>query len=102
VYNAADVFIVPSLADNQPTTVQESLSCGTPVVGFNIGGIPDMIRHKENGYLARYQDSEDIAEGIKFCCKENLKGYMLPSFQPEATIQKHLDLFEYTKSQKNK
>jgi glycosyltransferase involved in cell wall biosynthesis len=102
VYNAADVFIVPSLADNQPTTVQESLSCGTPVVGFKIGGIPDMIRHKENGYLAAYQDSEDIAEGIKYCCKENLKGYMLPSFQPAATIQKHLDLFEYTKTQKKK
>src|SRR5664280_852369 len=60
VYNAADVFITPSLADNLPTTILESLSCGTPVVGFDVGGIPDMIKHKWNGYLAKYRDAEDI------------------------------------------
>jgi glycosyltransferase involved in cell wall biosynthesis len=92
VYNAADVFIVPSMADNQPTTVQESLCCGTPVVGFNIGGIPDMIRHKENGYLAKYKDATDIAEGIKYCLQNDLAGYMLPEFEPEKTITKHLDM----------
>jgi glycosyltransferase involved in cell wall biosynthesis len=93
-YNASDVFIVPSLADNQPTTVQESLSCGTPVVGFNIGGIPDMIIHKENGYLAAYKNSEDIATGIKYCLKNQLKGRMLEVFQQTVTIQKHLSLLE--------
>jgi len=97
VYNAADVFIVPSLADNLPTTVLESLSCGTPVVGFNIGGIPDMIRHKENGYLAKYKDAEDVCEGIKFCLHNNLKGYMLPDFEPELIVKKHLELFDYIK-----
>jgi glycosyltransferase involved in cell wall biosynthesis len=94
VYNAADVFIVPSLADNQPTTVQESLSCGTPVVGFNTGGIPDMIQHKENGYLAKYKDAADVCNGVKYCLEQKLKGYMLPGFYPEVTIQKHLDLFK--------
>lgn len=93
VYNAADVFVVPSIADNQPTTVQESLSCGTPVVGFNVGGIPDMIKHKENGYLAAYKNSKDLAEGIKYCLSSKTKGYLLPEFQPEVTIQKHKDLF---------
>lgn len=100
-YSAADVFVVPSVADNQPTTVQESLSCGTPVVGFKVGGIPDMIKHKENGYLAEYKDAEDIAEGINFCLQANLKGYILPGFQPEIIIQKHLKLFEYIKAFKN-
>jgi glycosyltransferase involved in cell wall biosynthesis len=93
-YNAADVFIVPSLADNQPTTVQESLSCGTPVVGFNVGGIPDMIRHKENGYLAEYKNAEDIANGIRYCIQNKIRGKMLPNFQTEVTIQKYLELFE--------
>lgn len=93
VYNAADVFVVPSLADNQPTIIQESLCCATPVVGFNVGGIPDMIEHKKNGYLANYKDAADIAAGIQFCLQENVQGYMLPSFQPEITIKKHLDLF---------
>ena len=101
VYNAADVFIVPSLADNQPTTVQESLSCGTPVVGFEVGGIPDMIMHKQNGYLAKYKDAEDIAEGISFCLDTNLKGSMLPNFEPAVTVKKHLELFEYINNFKN-
>ena len=53
VYNAADVFIAPSLAEAFGYVVMEALSCGTPVVGFDVGGIPDMISHKENGYLAK-------------------------------------------------
>jgi len=52
VYAAADVMAIPSLQDNLPNTVLESLSCGTPVVGFEIGGIPDMITHGETGFLA--------------------------------------------------
>jgi glycosyltransferase involved in cell wall biosynthesis len=99
VYNAADVFIVPSMADNQPTTVQESLCCGTPVVGFDIGGIPDMIKHKENGYLAKYKDAEDIARGIKYCLQNELAGYMLPEFEPEKTITKHLDMIAAIRSE---
>jgi glycosyltransferase involved in cell wall biosynthesis len=98
VYNAADVFIVPSLADNQPTTVQESLCCGTPVVGFDVGGIPDMINHKENGYLAKYKDAEDVCNGVKYCLQFSLKGYMLPDFAPEVTIKKHLELISSIKN----
>jgi len=101
VYNAADVFVVPSLADNLPTTILESLSCGTPVVGFNVGGIPDMISHKENGYLAKYKDANDVCEGIKFCLQHALKGYLLPNFTRESTIKKHLELFEHIKSDTN-
>ena len=77
VYNASDIFIVPSLADNQPTTVMESLCCGTPGCWFDVGGIPDMIKHKENGYLAKYRDAEDIANGIKFCLENKIIYYQL-------------------------
>lgn len=97
VYNAADVFVVPSLADNQPTIVQESLSCGTPVVGFNTGGIPDMITHKQNGYLAEYKNAGDIVEGIKYCLQHKVEGAMLPQFKTPVTVQKHLQLFEFIK-----
>lgn len=65
-YSAADVFIIPSLQDNLPNTVMESLSCGTPVVAFNIGGMPDLIEHKKNGYLAKEKDPKDLAIGIKW------------------------------------
>jgi glycosyltransferase involved in cell wall biosynthesis len=91
-YNSADVFVVPSLADNQPTTVMESMCCGTPVVGFDVGGIPDMISHKENGYLAKYKDSEDLANGIIFCIENNVKGKMLSVFDKSNVVKKHIDL----------
>jgi len=64
LYNAADTFILPSLQDNLPNTVVESLCCGTPVVGFSIGGIPEMITHMQTGYLAEVKNSLSLANGI--------------------------------------
>ncbi|MEW6496178.1 MAG: glycosyltransferase, partial [Cyanobacteriota bacterium] len=64
VYAAADVFVAPSLEDNLPNTVMEAIACGTPSVAFNIGGMPDMIEHQHNGYLAKPFESEDLARGI--------------------------------------
>jgi glycosyltransferase involved in cell wall biosynthesis len=63
-YSAADVFVAPSLQDNLPNTVMESLACGTPCIAFDIGGMPDMIEHRQNGYLARPYQTEDLAQGI--------------------------------------
>ena len=56
VYSAADIFVVPSLQDNLPNTVLEAIACGTPVVGFAIGGVPDMIRDGVNGLLVSASD----------------------------------------------
>lgn len=67
LYNAVDIFVTPSLQDNLPNTIVEAMSCGTPCVGFNIGGIPEMIDHKQNGYVAEYKNSQDFADGIRWC-----------------------------------
>jgi len=64
MYNAADVYVTPSLEENLPNTIMESLACGTPCVGFNVGGIPEMIDHTVNGYVAEYESAEDLAAGI--------------------------------------
>lgn len=64
LYNAADTFVLPSLQDNLPNTVVESMSCGTPVVGFRIGGVPEMIEHMKTGYLAEVKNSLSLANGI--------------------------------------
>lgn len=64
VYSAADGFLFPSFEDNAPLTVGESLLCGTPVVAFPIGNIPDLIQHRKTGYIARYQDCQDFIDGI--------------------------------------
>jgi glycosyltransferase involved in cell wall biosynthesis len=63
---AADVFVIPSLEDNLPNTIMEAMACGTPCVGFDTGGIPEMIDHKKNGYVAQYQDVEDLAKGVQW------------------------------------
>ncbi|MEW6077397.1 MAG: glycosyltransferase family 4 protein [Thermodesulfobacteriota bacterium] len=63
-YNAADVVVAPSLQENLSCVILESLSCGTPVVGFRIGGNADMISHKWNGYLSEPYDPSDLARGI--------------------------------------
>lgn len=65
-YSAADVFVAPSVEDNFPNTVLESLSCGSPVVTFNIGGMPDMITHGTNGFLAEPFKIESLTQGILF------------------------------------
>lgn len=94
VYNAADVFIAPSLAETFGLVIAESLSCGTPVVGFNIGGIPDLISHKKNGYLAKYKDSGDLSEGILYCLNNRVEGSLNPFFSPPNIIRMHKDLFK--------
>lgn len=63
-YGAADVFAIPSLEDNLPNTVMESLACGTPVAGFATGGIPEMVGHLKEGFIAPQGNSQALAEGI--------------------------------------
>lgn len=64
-YAAADMFVLPTLADNLPNTVLESMACGTAVVAFAVGGVPEAVRHLETGYAARAGDPADLAEGIR-------------------------------------
>ena len=70
VYNAADVYVLPSLEDNLPNTIMEAMACGVPCVGFKTGGIPEMIDHKKNGYVAEYKNSADLADGIAWVLLE--------------------------------
>lgn len=52
-YNTIDVFLCPSVADNLPNTILEAMSCGTPTIAFDVGGIPDMVRRGKTGWLAQ-------------------------------------------------
>lgn len=65
-YSACDVYAFPSREDNAPLTVGESLLCGTPVVAFPVGNVPDLVEHKKNGYIASYENTRDFAEGIRW------------------------------------
>jgi len=100
-YNVCDVMALPSLQDNLPNTGMESLSCGKPVVAFNVGGIPDMIDHKKNGYLATYKSSEDLYEGIRWVLYEadkntlnlNARRKALNQYDQAIVMEKYLDLY---------
>lgn len=72
LYSACDVFVAPSTQDNLPNTILESLACGTPCVAFDTGGLPDMIQHQNNGYLAKLRDDKDLAKGIQSVLKQDI------------------------------
>lgn len=63
-YSAADLFLFPTRADNLPLVLQESMACGTPMVSFKVGGVPDLVRPGETGYLAMPEDTADFCQGI--------------------------------------
>ena len=71
VYNAVDLYVTPSLEENLPNTIMEAMACGIPCVGFNVGGIPEMIDHLHNGYVADYKSAEDFANGIHWTLSES-------------------------------
>ncbi|MDD5731932.1 MAG: glycosyltransferase family 4 protein [Patescibacteria group bacterium] len=89
IYSACDVFIIPSTQDNLPNTVLESIACGTPVVGFAIGGIPDMIDHQKNGYLAKPFEANDIAKGIDWILKDKNRHDLLCHEAREKSLREY-------------
>ena len=70
VYRAVDVFVLPSLSENLPNTIMEAMACGVPCVGFKVGGIPEMIDHQYNGYVAAVKDAADLANGLHWVLDE--------------------------------
>ncbi len=100
-YSAADVFVLPSLEDNLPNTVMESLACATPVVAFKTGGIPDMVKHLQNGYLAKYESATDLADGIEWLflnedretIQKEARRTILQHFAPTVIATKHEELY---------
>jgi glycosyltransferase involved in cell wall biosynthesis len=101
VYNAADLFIIPSLMDNLPNTALESVCCGTPVIGFDIGGIPDIIEDGVNGLLVKELCHEQLAKalynGINNIEKFNNKSISksaVEKYQLRIQASRYLELFE--------
>lgn len=102
LYRAVDLFVTPSLEENLPNTIMEAMACATPCVGFDIGGIPEMIDHEKNGYVARYRDAEDLARGINFVLDEehydelsaNAAHKAVEAWNEESVVRRHIELYE--------
>jgi glycosyltransferase involved in cell wall biosynthesis len=89
-YSAADVMMVSSLEDNLPNTVMEAMACGTPVVGFRNGGIPDMIDHRLNGYVADYQSASSLTQGVRWVL-ENTDRLDLPQLARQKVLNTYTE-----------
>lgn len=101
-YRAADVVVLPTLADNLPNVVIESMACGTPCVAFATGGVPDAVRHLETGYLVRPGDVGALTEGLRtLLADEPLRARLgaasrraaVEEYSLERQSQRYLDLY---------
>ena len=100
-YAAADAFLIPSLEDNLPYTVMESLACGTPVIAFTTGGIPDMVQHQHNGYLAAYRSAESFTDGMEWIInypdkdklQQQARQTVIDKFAEDVITDKHIALY---------
>jgi len=93
VYSAADVFCISSLDDNFPTTVLESMACGTPVVGFKVGGIPEQVT-EDCGNLVSPKDARALGIAItKLLLDEDLRDRMSTNCRARAVSHYTLEAF---------
>jgi glycosyltransferase involved in cell wall biosynthesis len=69
-YAAANAILIPSLEDNLPNVALEAAACGTPIVAFRSGGLPEVVRHLDNGYLATPGDIDDFISGARWCLSD--------------------------------
>ncbi|MFN4166625.1 MAG: glycosyltransferase, partial [Ferrovibrio sp.] len=102
LYSAADVMAVPSRQEAFGQTALEAMACGTPVVAFDVCGLPDIVVHGQTGYLARPFDSEDLARGIHWVLahaqarglREQARARAVERFSAERVAKQYLDLYE--------
>lgn len=102
-YSAADLFIFPTRADNLPLVLQESMACGTPMVSFKVGGVPDLVRPGITGYLATSGDTQDFCNGIVQLLEDNdlredmsknCRAIALKEYSLELQTQRYIKLYD--------
>jgi glycosyltransferase involved in cell wall biosynthesis len=101
LYSAADLLIIPSRQDNLPNTGVEALSCGTPVVAFDTGGLSEIVIHKITGYLAEPFDVTDLAHGLKWILdnqskknlSENARKHAIEKFSYPVIAQQYQQIY---------
>ena len=96
VYHAADVFVLPSLSENLPNTIMEAMACGVPCVGFKVGGIPEEIDHRRNGYVAEYRSAADYEELSK-----NAVHKVVQNYSQQSVALKYLDVYHQAQAFKH-
>jgi glycosyltransferase involved in cell wall biosynthesis len=103
ILRSSSAFICPTLEDNLPNVVMESLACGCPVIAFATGGVPDMVEHQKNGLLAPKGNIEALTRCLSDFCldgalRQNLrngaKSICPVSHSLETQASRILELYE--------
>ena len=103
-YCAADLFILPTRADNLPLGLLESMACGTPPVSFRVGGVPELVRPGITGYLAEPGDAHDLSNGIiqlledealRQAMSQQCRMIALKEYPLELQVQRYLELYRH-------
>ena len=89
VYSACDAFVLPSTQDNLPLTGLEVLASGTPIVGFNCSGVPDIVRPGETGLLAEPDNAMDLGNQLRYLAEHSDEARRM------GTIARQVALAEY-------
>jgi len=102
-YNLANVFVSTSLADNFPSTSLESCACGTPVVAFNVGGVPEIVVDGKTGLLAESKDFTAVAGNIGQILdhadlqeemRKNCREHVSANFSMKKFVDSYIEQFE--------
>lgn len=100
-YSAADVFVIPSLMDNLPNTALESIMCGTPVIGFPVGGIPEIVSNGENGLVTKeisvnslHQTLVEFFNSIESFSREKIREDAVKKFDSKIQADRYISLFQ--------
>lgn len=101
-YQLSDLYVITSTQDNFPNTIMESLSCGTPVVGFKIGGVQEMIDDNLNGFVGLPDNLEDLSDrivdyinvGDKDGFSRNAREKAMATFDAKVVVNKHFEFYQ--------
>ena len=102
-FSAADLFVFPTRADNLPLILQESMACGTPMVSFKVGGVPDLVRPGITGYLASPEDTNDFSNGIiqllqdndeRIRMSKNCRAIAVEEYTLETQAKKYISMYQ--------
>jgi glycosyltransferase involved in cell wall biosynthesis len=99
LYNCADVFFAPSIAEAMGKTFLEAQLCGIPVVCFDQTGPADIVKHLKTGYLAKFEDTEDLISGLNYCLnnnfeREEIRNSVKQEFSIENVAKKYIEIYE--------
>jgi glycosyltransferase involved in cell wall biosynthesis len=102
-YAAADLFVSPTRGETFSLVLAEAMACGTPLVAFDVGGVPALVRPGVTGYLARPEDAADLARGIAEVLDDetrrrvfgnNCRSIAVAEYSASSVIDRHLRLYE--------